>query len=33
MLNGAVLVGIVKLIEIKVNSEECTYDLSDCVFS
>ena len=32
-LDGAVLVGTVKLIEIKVSSEACTYDLSDCIFS
>ena len=31
-LDGAVLVGTVELFEIKVSSEECTYDLSDCIF-
>ena len=32
LLDGAVLVGTLQLIEIKVSSEECTYDLSDCIF-
>ena len=32
-LDGAVLVGTIELFEIKVSNEECTYDLSDCVFS
>ena len=27
------LVQLIKLIEIKVSSEECTFDLSDCIFS
>ena len=32
-LDGAVLVCTVELFEIKVSNEECTYNLSDCIFS
>ena len=32
-LDGAVLVGTVEPFEIKLTNEECTYDLSDCIFS
>ena len=31
-LVGAGLVCIVELFEIKVSNEECTYNLSDCIF-
>ena len=31
-LDGAVLVGTVALFEIKLTNEECTYNLSDCIF-
>ena len=31
-LDGAVLVDTVEIFEIKLTNEECTYDLSDCIF-